>query len=210
MSKLVPSFYLNQASVFFRPVSCFIMLVFFIAAIALAYVGGVMSGRASAEKSYDTCMAEKHAKREQSRENFDTLVLAPEELEFARVLRNEQHLALRAQSYAFRKDTKPKEVASSQSEIRGSSPKTLIPTEVPNRLYDFIFQVAAMKNEESADTLRQRLEGRGLRTFLKKDGKFLLIQVRFRGDGTSAQQVIQVLEQMHLGRPFLLSQKVVE
>ena len=82
-----------------------------------------------------------------------------------------------------------------------------VPVAEPQGLQDFVFQVAALKNEEAADALRQRLEGRGLRTYMKRERKLLLIQVKLRGDTARSQELLQILESMHLGRPILISQK---
>ncbi len=76
-------------------------------------------------------------------------------------------------------------------------------------MHDYVFQVAALKGEDSVDALRQRLEGRGLRTRMKREGKLLLVLVLLRGDKERAAEVTQTLESMHLGRPILVSRKPV-
>lgn len=44
-------------------------------------------------------------------------------------------------------------------------------------MFDYVFQVAVFKDEDSVDSLRQRLEGRGLRTRMQRDGKLFLVLV---------------------------------
>ncbi|MDE5878955.1 MAG: SPOR domain-containing protein, partial [Desulfovibrio sp.] len=38
-------------------------------------------------------------------------------------------------------------------------------------MQDYVFQVGAFRDEDSVDSLRQRLEGRGLRTRMQREGK---------------------------------------
>ncbi len=83
------------------------------------------------------------------------------------------------------------------------------PPAPPAAMHDYVFQVAALKGEDSVDALRQRLEGRGLRTRMKREGKLLLVLVLLRGDKERAAEVTQTLESMHLGRPILVSRKPV-
>lgn len=76
-------------------------------------------------------------------------------------------------------------------------------------MFDYIFQVAAFKDEDSVDALRQRLEGRGLRTRMQRDGKLFLVLVLLRGDAARAAEVPQIMEEMRLGQPMLRSRKAV-
>lgn len=76
-------------------------------------------------------------------------------------------------------------------------------------MFDYVFQVAAFKDEDSVDALRQRLEGRGLRTRMQRDGKLFLVLVLLRGDAARAAEVPQIMEEMRLGQPMLRSRKAV-
>ncbi|MBQ7584852.1 MAG: hypothetical protein IJU40_01210 [Desulfovibrionaceae bacterium] len=203
------------------PAALLVLSIMMTIAVALAYVGGVMSGRASAERecrwlytdAYKVLEEESDSKAATKivvEEEGETKILAPEELEFARVLRNEQRLAMRGQGHlkqisAVQDNASPSEVAKSKDTAKDDAktpPKKI--------LYDYIYQVAAVRGNDNADALRQRLEGRGFHTFLKKQGKLLLISVKLRGEANLGGQVVSLLEQMHLGRPILISKKKVE
>ena len=74
-------------------------------------------------------------------------------------------------------------------------------------MFDYVFQVAAFKDEDSVDSLRQRLEGRGLRTRMQRDGKLFLVLVLLRGDAARAAEVPQIMQELHLGQPIVRSRK---
>lgn len=76
-------------------------------------------------------------------------------------------------------------------------------------LYDFVFQVAAFRNVDDADRLRQRLEGQGLRTRGQKSGKLTLVMVHMRGTDLDAANLKEELQRMRLGSPLQKSQKRV-
>ena len=87
-----------------------------------------------------------------------------------------------------------------------SKPRETAPT-VP--LYDFVFQVAAFRNVDDADRLRQRLEGQGLRTRGQKSGKLTLVMVHMRGTDLDAANLKEELQRMRLGSPLQKSKKQV-
>lgn len=76
-------------------------------------------------------------------------------------------------------------------------------------LYDFVFQVAAFRNVDDADRLRQRLEGQGLRTRGQKSGKLTLVMVHMRGTDLDAANLKEELQRMRLGSPLQKSKKRV-
>lgn len=76
-------------------------------------------------------------------------------------------------------------------------------------LYDFVFQVAAFRNVDDADRLRQRLEGQGLRTRGQKSGKLTLVMVHMRGTDLDAANLKEELQRMRLGSPLQKSKKQV-
>ena len=77
-------------------------------------------------------------------------------------------------------------------------------------MFDYVFQVGAFKDEESVDSLRQRLEGRGLRTRLQRSGKLLVILVLLRGNEARAAEVAHACEGLNLGKPILRSKTPVK
>ena len=76
-------------------------------------------------------------------------------------------------------------------------------------LYDFVFQVAAFRNVDDADRLRQRLEGQGLRTRGQTSGKLTLVMVHMRGTDLDAANLKEELQRMRLGSPLQKSKKRV-
>lgn len=76
-------------------------------------------------------------------------------------------------------------------------------------LYDFVFQVAAFRNVDDADRLRQRLEGQGLRTRGQKSGKLTLVMVHMCGTDLDAANLKEELQRMRLGSPLQKSKKRV-
>lgn len=71
--------------------------------------------------------------------------------------------------------------------------------------FDFTFQVATFKENESVDKLRARLEGEGFRTRMDKiQGKNVLLRVMvlYRGTNEGAQSLRQRLVDMGLGQPI--------
>lgn len=219
--------------------ACFLVL----AAVALAYVAGVMSGRAysrnhasqatdeaaaSTGQAKGAPMADRLPQSAQALEEgagAGQQVLAAEELRFARALRGQsgvpaQDAASPAQEQSA-PPVPPQVVTSAQAhaqpdaQVPGpaspASPAGLVQAAPPQApaMFDYVFQVAAFKDEDSVDALRQRLEGRGLRTRMQRDGKLFLVLVLLRGDAARAAEVPQIMEEMRLGQPMLRSRKAV-
>ena len=74
-------------------------------------------------------------------------------------------------------------------------------------MYDYVFQVGAFKDADSVDSLRQRLEGRGLRTRMERSGKLYVVLVMLRGTEARAAEVQHTTESMGLGKPIQRSRK---
>ena len=81
--------------------------------------------------------------------------------------------------------------------------------------YDFVFQAVAYKSKDSADKLRERMEGEGLRTrmTIEKDNKgrpkWFRVQVLVRGTDADASAAKQVLVKMGLKDATQVSKKPV-
>lgn len=83
------------------------------------------------------------------------------------------------------------------------------PPPTPAVMHDYVFQVGAFRDEVSVDDLRQRLEGRGLRTRMERSGKLYLVLVLLRGTDERAAEVPRIMEELRLGKPLLRSRKPV-
>lgn len=213
-----------------RPASFLAIGIVFIAAVALAYVGGVMSGRALVENAPCVPVAHDNGRNmcpgsgeEGDKGRKDNGILSAEELDFSRALRSDGQTRPRQDkqppAQASVQAGKPQKTGGADSSAAGKSPQAPFapavppgvaqPPAPPAAMHDYVFQVAALKSEDSVDALRQRLEGRGLRTRMKREGKLLLVLVLLRGDKERAAEVTQTVESMHLGRPILVSRKPV-
>lgn len=209
-----------------------------VAAIALAYVGGVMSGRASA--SAERRLAAVEAARTAPLPSAEDAacgvpgappqevpergILAPEELRFARALRNEDGApetpaAPQAPPASARLPGQPAPAAQAAAPgAATSAPVAALPGAEPAPapglapaapMHDYVFQVGAFRDEESVDNLRQRLEGRGLRTRMQREGKLYVVLVLLRGDAARAGEVMRIAEELRLGAPMIRSRKPV-
>lgn len=213
--------------------ACFLV----VAAVALAYVAGVMSGRAytsrhnaSALESAPTAPLEDStdppAAAAGENSEKDRQILAPEELRFARALRGrpgeptarEPAAQLDGGAQAVQGGVAGRTAAANpvfQPALPPSAGQPAVPESEsappqaanPAVMFDYVFQVAAFKDEDSVDALRQRLEGRGLRTRMQRDGKLYLVFVLLRGDAARAAEVPQIMQEMHLGEPIVRSRK---
>ncbi|MBD5416602.1 MAG: hypothetical protein HDR50_02815 [Desulfovibrio sp.] len=214
-----------------------------VAAIALAYVGGVMTGRASAsaERRLASLEAGRPAPAAVAPAGAAASppapaqdgpgILSPEELRFARALRNEdgapeappvpqrpavQSVSPGAQAPAEATTPPPGQPAA----MPGAAPvlpaaeaataQPVAPAAAPaGPMQDYVFQVGAFRDEDSVDNLRQRLEGRGLRTRMQREGKLYVVLVLLRGDAARAEEVMRIAEELRLGKPMVRSRKPV-
>ncbi|WP_300126049.1 SPOR domain-containing protein [Desulfovibrio sp.] len=223
-----------------------------VAAIALAYVGGVMTGRASASAERRLAAVEAGRSAPQAPAPGATAardapsagpgqegpgILSPEELRFARALRNEDGApeppALQrpapspiaaAPQVAPQASPIPGQVPAQlpgqtgqplpgPGSAPGGVPQALAPTQAaaqPGPMQDYVFQMGAFRDEDSVDSLRQRLEGRGLRTRMQREGKLYVVLVLLRGDAARAEEVTRIAEELRLGKPMLKSRKPVQ
>lgn len=221
-----------------------------VAAIALAYVGGVMTGRASAsaERRLAAVTAGSAAPRPAAQEGVaggaqegaqeGPGILAAEELRFARALRNEDGApepAAQRPAPAQVPVQVPPAAPQTPGLLPGQMPAQLpgeaaqaLPGAVPapagaaapqpvaqapaqpGPMQDYVFQMGAFRDEDSVDSLRQRLEGRGLRTRMQREGKLYVVLVLLRGDAARAEEVMRIAEELRLGRPMVRSRKPVQ
>ena len=83
------------------------------------------------------------------------------------------------------------------------------PNGAPGAGYTLLHAVGAFRDEASVDDLRQRLEGRGLRTRMERSGKLYLVLVLLRGTDERAAEIPRIMEELRLGKPMLRSRKPV-
>jgi cell division septation protein DedD len=185
--------------------------VLIVVAVVLAYLAGVMRGRASLEqqpahrKSAIADVASKQSAADDSPLKIQDKILSPEELRFASVLKNRHVSGPQAQPF---KPVEPP--AEKTTDVIRKMPEDGFSRPAPqDSLHDYVFQVAVLRDEDSADALRQRLEGHGLRTRMQRGGKNLTILVLLRGNEQRAAEIPGIMEELRLGKPVLLSRKTI-
>ena len=105
--------------------------------------------------------------------------------------------------------------AGNSASVQAVQPPTqLVPQGMQPTRFDFVYQVAAFRESEQADKLRERLEGEGVRTSMERsparDGKSLYkILVLRRGTEDDNKQLLALLDRLRLGFPLLRSKKPV-
>lgn len=190
----------------FRVSSLAAILFLGIAAIALAYIGGVMSGRhgnhgnLTHDSAVETVTSFGPAEVENER------ILTAEELEFAHELRRSgNQVADKARANRGDTPSTSGEVAASEQ----TPPAPNIEEIVKNisGIQDYIFQAGTFREESGADSLRQKLEGYGLRTKLERNGKFFVVLIMLRGDNQRALEVLGIARELKLGQLILRSRK---
>lgn len=217
------------------------------AALALAYVAGVMSGRAYYRGPQPNVVSAPRDAAPGEQIPFETLfalgveliqegageggrILTAEELHFAGALRNapgdrvhaEKAQPAGATAATHSKDARgtvsvtpmqpaqamhpapPMQLAVAEGQAPAPPPKP-----VESSLFDYTFQVGVFKDEDTVDALRQRLEGRGLRTRMQREGKLYVVFVLMRGTESRVAELGHILEELRLGAPLLRGKKPV-
>lgn len=185
----------------------------FVAALVLAYLGGILAGRSHWHAPLPET-ADASAPAAESPEDERGPVLHPSDLRFATALRavpgekaptppptpsdKEKEGAPPAMPPGMRPAVPP-----------GQKPPPPAKPTTPATVFDYVFQVAAFKDMESVDDIRQRLEGRGYRTRMERRGNLYVIFLLVRGDAARAAEVPGVLKSLRLGAPLLRSKKPV-
>ena len=142
-------------------------------------------------------------------------ILKPEELTFMNDLKQRPTLnvaqpAAPAPSAVKPGQTPPAAVAAAPA--GGNA----VPAPDAKTVYDFVFQVVAYKNSGQADTLRERLEGKGLRTrmTIERDSggkaRWYRVQVLLRGTEADAARAKEILGSMGLKDIVQASRKATE
>lgn len=187
-----------------RPSSLVTILFLAITAIALAYIAGVMSGRHGGLGKPVAQVTEAPASDSGTVE--PEKILAPEELNFARVLKEQ---AVRPTPVEEPEGSASSEFAQGEATDMEAPASESPASGETGQMFDFLFQMAAFRDEVGADNLRQRLEGAGYRTILQKNGKMLVVLVRLRGQEPAERELRELAASMRLGQPLLKQKKPV-
>lgn len=185
----------------------------FVAALVLAYLGGIMAGRSHWHAPLPET-ADAAAPATETPEDERGPVLHPSDLRYATALRvapGEKPLTPSPPPPDQGKDGAPPAMPPGMRPAvpPGQKPPPPAKPTNPATVFDFVFQVAAFKDMESVDDIRQRLEGRGYRTRMERRGNLYVIFLLVRGDAARAAEVPGVLKSLRLGAPLLRSKKAV-
>lgn len=196
----------NTGKILLRPSSLVTIIFLAVTAIALAYIAGVMSGRHGgfAGAAQEAIKAQNPPPETETRE--PEKILAPEELDFARVLREQ---AARPKPPEAPEAAESIDPAPGEATDIGLSASENSEKAETGQIFDFLFQLAAFRDEAGADSLRERLEGAGYRTILQKSGKMLVVLVRLRGQESAENELRELAASLRLGAPLLKQKKAV-
>lgn len=177
------------------------LLVLVIAAMTCAYIWGVIKGRSAGPPRHETAVAEQAQGK--TPEDADPILQA-HELEFTQALRGEK---------PPRKEPIPEpgqtpEPAQNPAQPAEAAPIVMPPAD-PGAMFDYVFQVAALRDEQACDNLRQKLEGYGLRTRMERSGKVFIVLIALRGNAERVAEIAAIAADLRLGTPLLRSRKPV-
>lgn len=186
-----------------------------LAAVGTAYLAGVMSGRQAQPAESPAPAAGQPfdaSKKKDADSERNEPILSAEQLEFARVLRNEETGSLsKLKPDPEKNAAADKKAAQREPEAppRPSLRQTL-EAEKSGEIADYLFQAGAFRDEKTVDNLREKLEGHGLRTLMRKEGKVYLVLVRLRGTAGRAAELVGLLGELGLGEPVLRGRSPVK
>lgn len=145
-------------------------------------------------------------------------ILKPEDLTFMTDLKQKPGTAMQP-TRLTQNATQPAAPAGAVTATRnGTKPASspagqTTPVQQPEGLFDFVLQVIAYKKSEQADSLRERLEGEGMRTRMaveKAQGgkvRWYRVQVLFRGSDADLEAMRERLAKMGIKDASVLSRK---
>ncbi len=136
-------------------------------------------------------------------------VMTPEELKYATALKSKggQKAQPSKEEVATPVQSSAVEAAKEMVTQPETAPK---PTENKDALFDYVYQVASLKDEKAVDTLRAKLEGEGFRTRMSKSGNYLKVLVLLRGTSAQALALQDRMVQLKLGSPLQQQKTAVE
>ncbi len=199
--------------------------------LARSMPGETAEGKADASGGSDAASETKDAAQtkkagdaeEEETKDGHFSILKPQELAFSRFLRAAP--GEKVQEPRSLEIYKPIVLPTTNSTLRtdvpldvpmapGMSPATAGggPPQKPEQaadLYDFVFQVAAFRSAQDAEETRIQLEAEGFRSRLEISGRLHLVLLLSRGPLSRIQEIMEVTERLHLGRPIERSRKAV-
>lgn len=167
----------------------FLLFFLFFFFVILAYLTGIMFGRS---KQYASLNSEQATVIDHKTEQQGS-VLDLSSLGFAKILR-----------------TKPNSNETESSEA--ITAVTTKPTTLDNQAeekFEYFFQVAAFKDLERTDKLRQTLEMRGYRVSIEQKGNLFLVQILLKCNAEQLANFQDDMQTLRLGDPIIISKKPI-
>ncbi len=138
-------------------------------------------------------------------------VMTPEELKYASALKNKGANANTATKVGEKASApKPATEKEGARKDNAQNKENAQAEPGPDTLFDFVFQVSSLKDEEAVDRLREKLEGEGLRTRSSKSGAYYIVFVLLRGTAQQAEGVRARMIALKLGDPLLKQKTAVQ
>lgn len=192
--------------------SLFTIIVVMLGAVSAAYVFGVMQGRKAAAPAMEQ-PAGKAGRAEVPEAPGPEKILRAQDLEYARALRGEDRRQPPEKPVQPQAASAPQPESASQAALEaqgqtGAARHSLVES-LPDGQFDYVFQMAAFRDGQGADQLRERLEGHGLRTRLERAGSLFLVLVPMRGDARRVQELLEIAASLKLGEPLLRSRRPI-
>lgn len=172
------------------------------------FIFGVLVGR-----GYDAGAAVADSENPTPMETAE--VIPPEDLTFFDQLQDRPAPAQQANDQAAQETA----AAEPQSEVRQSVETPPAQDQAPpepadtassdNQIYDYLYQVASFRNEQSANALRDRVQGLGLRAEVERSDNggqiWYRVNVRFQGRPEDTRAMKEKLGTLGLDHPLLRS-----
>ena len=178
-----------------------------LAAMTGAYIWGVITGREMDAPATEPAREEPPAP---VAELAPDRILQAHELEFTQALRDETRRPGSENAPLPAPEPRKEEIPAPPAPPAPENPVSQADIETDaDSIYDYVFQVAALRDAGAADNLRQSLEGEGLRTRLEQNGKLYIILVLMRGRAARVEELAGITRQLRLGEPLLKSRKQV-
>ncbi len=137
-------------------------------------------------------------------------IMTPEELKYAKDLKNKDpQRTLGAVEQKPADKAKDKNTDSTDKKTDGVNASQEQNAEKAKTIFDYVFQVSSLKDENSVDTLRADLEAEGMRTRMAKAGEYFIVFVHMRGTEQQAKGIRERLIELKLGNPLLKQKTAV-
>lgn len=102
------------------------------------------------------------------------------------------------------------ETAPKPASAKKQPPRQSQQPQAKERQYDYVFQVAALRNQADAKKVSATLSKNGFKSATRKDGKVWLATISLRGGASEVAAMQKKLRSLKMGKAMQLSKKAVE